>query len=87
MNKRDKDEFTSIVVNALNDVVIPAMDDMEKGLRGDLASKKDLKELSMKVDSLDRKFDAQQERLDKHNGRIESLEKIHPKGRHSPLAY
>ena len=40
------------------------------------------KDLSMQIDSLDRKFDSQQSRLDTHDDRIEPLEKIHPKNKH-----
>lgn len=75
MNKKDKDEFTKLIGDALNDVMVPALESMEERLRNELASKKDLKELSLKVDSLDRKFDVQQERLDRHDKRISVLEK------------
>lgn len=75
LTKADENKITEIVANAINDVVIPALDDME----GRLASKEDLekfkKETMMEFDSLNRKFDAQQDRLDKHNGRIEKVEK------------
>ncbi len=78
MDKKTKTEFTGLIVEALNDVVIPAMDDMEKRLRRDLASKEDLevlrKENTIRFDTLDRKFDAQQERLDRHDKRITKLE-------------
>lgn len=78
MNKKDKDEMVGIVTDALNDVMIPALEGMEKRLRQDLASKSDLegvrKDLSMRIDSLDRKFDAQQERLDRHDKRITKIE-------------
>lgn len=79
MNKKDKQEMVGIVTEALNDVMVPALDAMETRLRNDLASKEDLKKvevkLSMQIDSLDRKFDAQQERLDRHDKRITKLEK------------
>jgi septal ring factor EnvC (AmiA/AmiB activator) len=63
---------------AFREVVLPALEDMEKGLRGELASKKDLedvrKDLGGQIDSLDRKFNAVQDRLDNHGQRIEKLE-------------
>jgi len=72
MDKKAKEEMTKLVTDVLNDVVIPAMEEMEERL----ASKNDLHELEMKVDSLDRKFDAAQNRLDNHDKRISTLEKI-----------
>ena len=77
-SKEDKEEFTTLITDIFKDVMIPALDAME----GRLASKKDLSDLSMQVQALDRKFDAQQERQDRHNARIENLEEIHPQGRH-----
>jgi hypothetical protein len=75
MDKKDKDEFTGLIVDALNDVVVPALDDMEARL----ASKEELqgfrKETEMHFDRLERKFDAQQDRLDRHDKRITRLEK------------
>ena len=69
MIKEDKDEFVKLISDALNDVVIPALEDMEDRLTNKLASKQELQEvkqeLSMQIDSLDRKFNAQQNRLDK----------------------
>jgi chromosome segregation ATPase len=89
MNKKDKEEFTKMIGDGFHEVMIPALEDMEKRLKQELASKKDLekvhRELSMDIDSLNRKFDAQQERLDRHDNRIEKLEDIHPRGKH-PLA-
>lgn len=86
MIQKDKDEFTTIVVDALNTVMVPALDNMATALKEELASKEELKEVKMGIDSLDRKFDAQQERQDRHNKRIESLEKLHPSGKHSVVA-
>lgn len=69
MIKKDKDEFVELIGDALNDVVIPALEDMEERLINKLASKEELQEvkqeLGMQIDSLDRKFDAQQNRLDR----------------------
>lgn len=60
---------------SFKEVVLPALEDME----GRLASKKDLEEVRIelggKIDSLERKFDAQQDRLDRHGKSIENLEK------------
>jgi len=82
MNKTDKDEFIKLIADSFQEVMIPALEGMEERLKEELASKEDLLELSSKVDSLDRKFDAQQIRLDRHNTRIEKLEDIHPQGKH-----
>lgn len=74
MNKKDKDEFTNLISDALNDVVVPAFDAMETRLKEELASKEDLRKVEKRLsgvestlDSLDRKFDAQQDRLDKYS--------------------
>lgn len=87
LTKNDEEKIEKIVINtvtsAINDVMIPAMDRMEERL----ASKEDLKEvenrLSGQINSLERKFEAQQERLDKHDTRIRIIEKIHPQGKHA----
>lgn len=71
-----------MISEAFQEVMIPALDDMETRLNAELASKEEVHEVNMKVDSLNRKFDAQQERLDKHNERVETLEKIHLHGKH-----
>ena len=59
---------------SFKEVVLPALGDMEERL----ASKKDLekvrKDLGGQIDSLDRKFDAVQDRLDNHGKRIQKLE-------------
>ncbi|KKU23245.1 MAG: hypothetical protein UX36_C0007G0009 [Microgenomates group bacterium GW2011_GWC1_46_15] len=59
---------------SFKEVVLPALEDMEERL----ASKKDLekvrKDLGGQIDSLDRKFDAVQDRLDNHGKRIQKLE-------------
>lgn len=81
-NEDERQEFVGLISDAFQEVMVPALDNMEARLKEELASKEDLKELGMKVDSLDKKFDAQQNRLDKHNNRIEALEKIHPQGKH-----
>jgi uncharacterized coiled-coil DUF342 family protein len=77
-----KKDVEQIVVDAINTVVIPGMDNMAENIKAELASKEDVKEIGMKIDSLYRKFTAQQDRLDLHNARIEGLEKIHPRGKH-----
>ena len=43
MNMKDKDEVTKIVTDALNDVVIPAIEGVEERLTEKLASKEDQK--------------------------------------------
>lgn len=86
MDAKTKEEFTGLITDALNDVMIPAMEDMEERLggriskvEGRLTNVEDrLTYVEIKVDSLDRKFDAQQNRLDRHDSRIAKLERIHP---------
>jgi hypothetical protein len=71
MNKKDKDEFAMIVTDALNDVMIPALESLETRLTDKLASKENMEDIKVKVDSLDRKFDAQQNRLDRQGKQME----------------
>lgn len=83
MNQKDKTEFTQLISEALNDVLVPALEDVEGRinkkidvLQGDVVIlKEDVGELKMSVDSLSRKFDSQQDRLDGHEVRISTLEK------------
>ncbi|HKC04464.1 MAG TPA: hypothetical protein VKC54_01185 [Patescibacteria group bacterium] len=83
--EKDRKEFVTLISEAFNVVMIPALDDMlqkiEKKIEESIEGVR--KDLGMQINSLDRKFDAQQERLDRHNERIESLEKLHPKGTHN----
>ena len=74
MNKKDRNEFTMIVTDALNDVMIPALESLETRLTDKLASKEDVEDVKMKVDSLDRKFDAQQNRSDRQGKQMEDYE-------------
>ena len=80
--EKDKKEFIGLITEAFQEIMIPALDDMEYRIMQRLGE--NVQTLSSKIDSLERKFDAQQERSDKHNERIERLEKIHPQGKHSP---
>ncbi len=79
-SKEDKQEFIELVSEAFQQVMIPALDNLKEEIEEKMEEIR--KDLGMRIDSLDRKFDAQQDRLDKHNNRIEALEKIHPKGKH-----
>ncbi len=68
MNKKDKEEVHKIVADAVHEVVIPALESMEERLTGKMATKKD-------IDRLERKFDAQQDRLDRHGKELENHKK------------
>lgn len=57
MDKKDKTEFIGIVTDALNDVMIPALDNMEYRIMQKLGE--NVQTLSMKIDSLERKFGSQ----------------------------
>ncbi|MEK7550484.1 MAG: hypothetical protein AAB535_01760 [Patescibacteria group bacterium] len=61
-SKKDKEEFVSLISDAFQQVMVPALDNAIVNLKQELSSKEDVREVGMKVDSLDRKFDAQQER-------------------------
>ena len=68
-----KKDVKNIVLDAINTVIIPGMDNMAEDIKTDLG---------VKIDSLDRKFISQQNRLDRHNDKIEKLEKNHPQNKH-----
>jgi len=67
MNKKDKEDSHEIIADAVHEVVVPALEDMETRLKNELASKED-------IDRLERKLDAQQNQLDRHDKRIQTLE-------------
>lgn len=60
---------------SFKEVVLPALEDMETRLKEEIASKEDVEELKKGMDTLNRKFDAQQDRLDRHGKSIEKLER------------
>lgn len=75
MVKNTKDKFvTEGFLKDAVDTILDGMDNLYDRMREEFASKNDVKELSIKIDSLDRKFDAQQIRLDRHDKRIINLE-------------
>jgi pyruvate/2-oxoacid:ferredoxin oxidoreductase beta subunit len=73
-------EVVNKVVSEASDSILTGMDKLYSDL--DLKIEESKQELSMQIDSLDRKFVSQQNRLDLHNKRIETLEKIHPNNQH-----
>lgn len=66
--------MVEVMSEALTEVVIPAMEDMEKRLRNDLASKEDVGELKLNVERVERKLDAFQNRLDRHGQMLDKHE-------------
>jgi hypothetical protein len=72
-NIKDKIVTESVLKDAV-DTILKGMDNLYDRFKEDFASKEDSKELGTKIDSLDRKFDAQQTRLDRHDKRITRLE-------------
>ncbi len=77
MANKSEDQQAEFFAKSFREVVIPVLEDMEERL----ASKKDLEVINKSLtgvegtlDSLDRKFDAQQERLDRHDKRISHVE-------------
>jgi hypothetical protein len=85
LTSNDKKEMVGLIAETINDVVVPALEKMEERLNENLSSKEDVRNLAFKVDALGRKFDSQQERLDRQNTRLEKLEKIHPQNSHSQV--
>lgn len=66
-------DVEDVVLDIVDKVVIPGMDNMAEDIKGDLGSR---------IESMGRKFDAQQNRQDLHDKRLKNLESIHPKGGH-----
>lgn len=64
MNKKDKVEILELFGDAFREVVLPVLEDINEKM----ATKED-------IDRLERKYDAQQERLDRHGKIIEKHEK------------
>jgi len=75
MNKSDKGEFTKLIAEGFQEVMIPALDNMEKRLKEELASKEDVEDLKREMDTLNRKFDAAQDRTDRHGKLLENHER------------
>jgi len=71
MDKKSKEEIHKLFSDSFHEVVPPLLGDMEERL----ASKEDVNDLIMEVDSLDRKFDAQQDRMDRHGKQLDNHEK------------
>lgn len=70
MNKKQKDDMLKVFAEGFHGVVVPELEKIDGKLD---TGGEDLKEVKMAVDSLDRKFDAQQTRLDRHGKDIEFL--------------
>lgn len=65
MNKKQRDETVDVFAEAFREVVLPELEKIDGRLTN----------LEEGMDTLNRKFDAQQERLDRHGQRISNLEK------------
>lgn len=71
MNKKDKEEIQTLFNETLNENIVPVLEKLDKRTA---KMEKDIQGLQVDVDSLNRKFDAQQVRLDRHDKRIQVLE-------------
>lgn len=80
MTKAQNKPVTEKSLNEAVEAIMGGIDGIYEKLDEKIENSKN--DLSMQIDSLDRKFVSQQNRLDTHNDRIETLEKIHPKGKH-----
>jgi len=85
MTKQDEKKFKKIMITVFNqgveEIILPVMEDFvtKKDIEK-LATKKQLEkglgEVNMHLDSLDRKFEAQQNRLDRHSVDIRKLQAV-----------
>lgn len=67
ITKNDEKTLAELFANAFREVVIPVLEDLEKRLTDKLASKE-------AVDRIERKLDAHQDRMDRHDKGIQTLE-------------
>ncbi len=65
MDKKQKEETTKIFAEAFHEVVVPELEKITERLI----------EVGEGVDTLNRKFDAQQDRMDRHGKQLENHEK------------
>lgn len=85
MTKKDKQEVVELVNQGMTEIILPVLDEMNKKMatkddieqiRSEMASKDDVKDIQAQLDSIERKSEAQQSRLDRQGKDIESLKKI-----------
>jgi archaellum component FlaC len=84
MTAISEEKLGKYFAKSFKEVVLPVLEGMDKkitGIESNMATKKDLERVTERlesvesgVDSLSRKFDAQQDRLDRHGKSIEKLE-------------
>ncbi|MEK7550192.1 MAG: hypothetical protein AAB535_00190 [Patescibacteria group bacterium] len=70
MNKKDKQDFYDLFGESFREVVLPELEKIDNRLD---VIESDLKGVKMTTESLDRKSEAQQTRLDRHGKNIETL--------------
>ena len=76
MNKKQKGEMLEVFADGFHEVVAPILENIQERIitiESKMATKDDAKELSAQIDSLDRKFEAQQDRLDRQGKDIDTL--------------
>lgn len=80
MDKKQREEILEVFSEGFHEVVVPELEKINSRL-GTIGE--DIKDVKMTTDSLDRKFDAQQNRMDrqgkqleKHEERIQTLETV-----------
>ncbi len=72
MTKKQKDEMVSVLNEGVCDVILPVLDKIMNKLD---VVEGDIKDIKADIDSLNRKHDATQNRLDIHE---EVIQKYHP---------
>lgn len=70
MTKNQKEEMLGVFAEGFHDIVVPELEKINGRLN---TIEEDLKGVKMTTESLDKKFEAQQNRLDRHGKDIEAL--------------
>lgn len=70
MNRKDRDETIQMIADSLHEVMIPALEDVEKRLTDKINGRADKEDIGR----IERKLDAMTDRLDRHGRDIEKLQ-------------
>lgn len=75
MNKKDKGEVRDLIMDALNEVMIPALDRVEHQI-DTRASKEDIDRLERRMSARENQNDRLAKKIENHERRIEDLESM-----------
>jgi hypothetical protein len=78
MTKKDKKEIVDLFNQGVAELILPVLETLAtkedvKLIREEMATKDDIKDIQVQLDSIERKAEAQQDRLDRHGQDIEKI--------------